>query len=170
MPDQDGGEQWDVGYAFAMAFATLLLIIVGITLYEVVARYIFASPTIWANELSLFLSATVFLVSGVYVMWRDEHLRISVFYDLVSHRLQRLFDAVSLACVLIFCGGLAWFGFPTAWRALITWERFGTAWNPPIPAILKPLIVIVALMMAVLAIVNFVRNGRRPPVEDERIM
>lgn len=170
MPDQND-EQKDVGYAPAVAFATLLLIIVGITLYEVVARYIFASPTIWANELSLFLSATIFLVSGVYVMWRDEHLRISVIYDAVPARMRRLFDAVTLVCVLVFCGGLAWFGFPTAWRALVTWERFGTAWNPPIPAVLKPLVVVVATVMAVLAIVNFVRNGRRhPPVEDERII
>jgi TRAP-type C4-dicarboxylate transport system permease small subunit len=48
MPDQND-EQRDVGYAPAVAFATLLLIIVGITHYEVVARFILASPRIWAK-------------------------------------------------------------------------------------------------------------------------
>jgi TRAP-type C4-dicarboxylate transport system permease small subunit len=149
-------------------FAMLLLVIVAITLYEVAARYIFVKPTIWANELSLFLSAIVFLVSGVYAMQRNEHLRISVLHDAVPPRVRRVFDAISLGCAIVFCGGLAWFGFPTSWQALVTWERFGTAWNPPIPAVIKPLIVIVAATMAVLAVVNFVRAGRTPPVETER--
>lgn len=160
MHDDEQGK--DKGYAPAVACAALLLVIVAVTLYEVVARYLFASPTIWANELSLLLSGIVFLVSGVYVMWRDEHLRISVIRDAVPRRLQRFFDLVALICTFVFCGGLAWFGFPTAWQALVTWERFGTAWNPPIPAILKPLIVVVAAVMAVLAVVNFIRNNRRP--------
>ena len=149
-------------------FALLLLVIVAITLYEVAARYIFVKPTIWANELSLFLSAIVFLVSGVYAMQRNEHLRISVLHDAVPRRVRRTFDAISLACTIVFCGGLAWFGFPTSWQALVTWERFGTAWNPPIPAVIKPLIVVVAAAMAVLAVVNFFRAGRTPPVETER--
>jgi TRAP-type C4-dicarboxylate transport system permease small subunit len=149
--------------------AAPLLVIVAITLYEVVARYIFGRPTIWANELSLFLSAVVFLISGAYVMWCDDHLRISVIYELMPRPLRRAFDAVTLLCALVFCGGLAWFGFPTSWRALVAWERFGTAWNPPIPAVVKPLIVAVATVMAVFAVLNFVRAGRRPPVEDERI-
>jgi len=150
-------------------FAAPLLVIVAITLYEVVARYVFGRPTAWANELSLFLSAFVFLVSGVYVMSQDDHLRISVIYDVVPRRVRRIFDAVALSCTLVFCGGLAWFGFPTSWRALVTWERFGTAWNPPIPAVIKPLIVVVAVAMALFAIVNFVRGGRRRDPTDDLI-
>lgn len=165
---EENKPQADVDTSPITWFALLLLVIVAVTLYEVVARYIFVRPTIWANELSLFLSAIVFLVSGVYAMQRDEHLRISVLRDAMPRRVRRVFDAISLACALIFCGGLAWFGFPTSWQALITWERFGTAWNPPIPAVIKPLIVVVAVAMAVLAIVNFFRAGRRPPVETER--
>ena len=67
-------------------------------------------------------------------------------------------DVVNLACTLIFCGGIAWFGFPSSWRALNNWELYGTAWNPPIPAVLKPLVVLAAAIMAVQSIINFVRN------------
>lgn len=164
----DNHNQGDVDKSPITWFAALLLVIVAITLYEIVARYLFVRPTIWANELSLFLSAIIFLVSGVYAMQRNEHLRISVLYDAAPRRVRRLFDAVTLFCTLIFCGGLSWFGFPTSWQALVTWERFGTAWNPPIPAVIKPLIVLVGAAMAILAIVNFFRAGRRPPVESER--
>ncbi|MGQ9371674.1 TRAP transporter small permease subunit [Azospirillum sp. ST 5-10] len=135
--------------------------IVAITLYEVCARYLFDAPTIWANELTLFLCAMVFLWSGLYVIRRDEHLRVSVLYDLSPYWLRRVFDAIRLACALVFFGGIAWFGFPSSWRALVTWELYGTAWNPPIPAVLKPLLVAIAAAMAVLAVVNFLRPGSR---------
>ncbi len=138
--------------------AWIFVAIVAITLYEVGARYLFDAPTIWANELTLFLCAIVFLWSGLYVIRRDEHLRISVLYDLSPPWLRRVFDAVGLACALVFFGGIAWFGFSSSWRALITWELYGTAWNPPIPAVLKPLLVVLAVAMAVTAVVNFVRR------------
>ena len=143
--------------------------IVAITLYEVAARYIFGSPTIWVNEMALFLSALVYLIAGVYVMALDDHLRISVIYDAVPRFVRRIFDLVTLLSTLVFCGGLAYFGAPTAWRALITFERFGTAWNPPIPAIVKPAVVVAAALMAGLAIVNFIRASRHPRPGSDRI-
>lgn len=140
--------------------AWLFMIIVGATVIEIVARYILDAPTIWANELALFVCGIAFLCAGVYVMWRDEHLRITILYDIAPPWLRRIFDVVNLICVIVFCGGVAWFGFPTSWQALVTWERFGTAWNPPIPAVLKPLIIVAAALMLAFAIRNFLR--RRP--------
>lgn len=140
--------------------AWLFMVIVAATVIEIVARYFVAAPTIWANELTLFVCSIAFLWSGVYVMKRDEHLRITIVYDLAPAWLQRVFDVLHLACVIVFCGGVAWFGAPTSWRALATWERFGTAWNPPIPAVVKPLIILCAALMVALAIRNFIRRMR----------
>ena len=138
--------------------AWLFMIIVAATVIEIVARYFIAAPTIWANELTLFVCALAFLWAGVYVMHRNEHLRITIIYDLAPRWLQRVFDFISLCCVIVFCGGVAWFGAPTSWQALVTWERFGTAWNPPIPAVVKPMIVICAGVMVLLAVRNFLRK------------
>lgn len=144
--------------------AWLYMVIVAATVVEIIARYFVEAPTIWANELTLFISSIAFLWAGVYVMKRDEHLRINVLYDMAPYWLQRIFDAINLGCVIIFCGGVAWFGAPTSWRALVTWERFGTAWNPPIPAVVKPMIVVCAALMVVLAIRNFFKKSRRSGV------
>lgn len=140
--------------------AWLFMVIVAATVVEIVARYFIEKPTLWANELSLFTCSIAFLWSGVYVMKRDEHLRITVLYDAMPYWLQRVFDFISLCCVIVFCGGIAWFGAPTSWRALVTWERFGTAWNPPIPAVVKPLIVLCAGLMVLLAIRNFLKKPK----------
>lgn len=146
--------------------AWLFMVIVVATVVEVVARYALEAPTIWANELALFVCGIAFLFAGVYVMSRGEHLRITVLHDIAPPWLQRVFDGVSLICTLTFCLSLAWFGWPTSWNALVTWERFGTAWNPPIPAVLKPLIVIAAVLLAFFAVRNFLRAKAAPAGAD----
>ncbi|WP_339775860.1 TRAP transporter small permease [uncultured Thalassospira sp.] len=153
-------------FQFVVAlFSLLLLAIVGVTFYEVVARYIFKSPTIWANELALWLSAILFLAAGLYAMQRDQHLRITVLYDVSPPWLQRILDLVTLACCLIFCFGIAWFGAPSSWQSLVNWEPFGTAWNPPIPATVKPAIVVTTALMGVYAIINCVKKFQGIPSE-----
>ncbi|MDP2699852.1 TRAP transporter small permease subunit [Thalassospira sp.] len=157
-------------------FSLLLLVIVAVTFYEVIARYIFRTPTIWANELALWLSAILFLAAGIYAMQRDQHLRITVFYDIAPVWLKRVFDLITLLCTLAFCLGIAWSGAPSSWQALMNWEPFGTAWNPPIPATVKPAIIVATSLMAVYAIVNYVKKllGYAPEnqallTEDNRV-
>lgn len=153
-------------FQFVVAlFSLLLLIIVGVTFYEVIARYIFKTPTIWANELALWLSAILFLAAGLYAMQRDQHLRITVLYDASPAWLQRIFDLITLVCCLTFCLGIAWFGAPSSWQSLMNWEPFGTAWNPPIPATVKPLIVLTTGLMALYAIINCVKRFRGIPAD-----
>jgi hypothetical protein len=41
------------------------------------------------------------------------------------------------------------------------WETFGTAWDPPIPATIKPLILIVVILTALQAISNLVHDWNR---------
>jgi TRAP-type C4-dicarboxylate transport system permease small subunit len=139
----------------------LVAAIVVAIFYEVVARYFFRAPTLWANELSLFLGGMSYLFAGLFAMQQRSHIRVTVLYERVSPRLRRVFDAIALVCVLIFSAGVVVGGFPSAWRALITWERYGTAWNPPIPAVLKPLILVVVILIAIQAVNNFVVDLRR---------
>ena len=139
----------------------LFAAIVVAIFYEVVARYFFRAPTLWANELSLFLGGMGYLFAGLFAMQQRAHIRVTAVYDHVSPTTRRVFDAIALVCVLIFSVGVAVGGFTSAWRALSTWERYGTAWNPPIPAVLKPLILVVVVLVAIQAINNLIVDLRR---------
>ncbi|MCS6779196.1 MAG: TRAP transporter small permease [Geminicoccaceae bacterium] len=147
----------------AISRVTMLLfgIIVVATFYEVVMRYLFGSPTIWANELSLMVAGIGYLFAGVYAMQRREHIRITPLYDLAPPALKRLFDLLALVCILAFAVGMVIGGWPSAWRSLSTFERFGTAWDPPIPALLKPLILVTTVLIAIQAVSNFLADRRR---------
>ena len=113
----------------------------------------------------MWLSAILFLAAGLYAMQRDQHLRITVLYDASPAWLQRIFDLITLACCLTFCLGIAWFGAPSSWQSLMNWEPFGTAWNPPIPATVKPLIVLTTGLMALYGIINCVKRFRGIPAD-----
>ncbi|MEZ5805826.1 MAG: TRAP transporter small permease [Rhizobiaceae bacterium] len=144
----------------------LVMIIVAACSYEIVMRYFFASPTIWANELSLFVGGIIFVLSGISAARRGEHARVTLLYDMVSARLRRLLDAIALVCIVAFSAALVVGGYPSAARALVNWERFGSSWDAPIPAVLKPLILLIAVWMAADTIVRVV--AKEAPAEDNK--
>ncbi len=47
---------------------------------------------------------------------------------------------------------------------MLRWETFGTAFDPPIPATLKPLVLFIVLLVAIQAVVNLISDWNREPV------
>ena len=138
--------------------------IVAIIFYEVVMRYIFFRPTLWVNEMSLWAGGMIFVTAGLYSMQQRSHIRIFVLYDMAPLWLRRVFDFISALCVAIFVFAVIWGGFGEAMAKLWRWEAFGTAWDPPIPATNKPLILATLLVLALQAASNLVRDWPANPV------
>lgn len=146
---------------FVVAFIVLIMFL------EVLLRYVFDSPTLWVEELSRWLGGIFFLMSGLYAMQQRSHIRVVLIYDLISRRMQHGFDLISTFCIVIFCYAAATGYAKNAWTKFETWELYGSAWNPPIPAVMKPLIVISCSWMAVQAINNLIADWSKPKqVED----
>lgn len=141
--------------------------IVLIIFYEVVMRYVFLSPTLWVNETSLWVAGAVYLTAGLYSMQQRSHIRIFILYDMAPLWLRRSFDVLSTICVCIFAFALIWGSYNEALEKLLTWERFGTKFNPPIPATIKPLILITMALLALQAISNLIYDWNEEPVEHD---
>lgn len=154
-----------VSLAISRIAMFLVAVIVAIIAFEVFMRYFLERPTLWVNELSLWLGGLIYLLAGLYTMQRRAHIRITALYDAVPRRLQRVFDVISTVIVVCFAIGLCIGGFKSAWRALSTWERYGTAWDPPIPATVKPMILVVCVLIAIQAINNLLVDYRKPKAE-----
>jgi TRAP-type C4-dicarboxylate transport system permease small subunit len=144
---------------------TMLLIamLVGVMFFEVVMRYVFERPTLWANELSLWIAGFVFLLAGLYSMQQRNHIRIFLLYDVLPRPLQRACDVVSTGLIVLFAMALVWGGYGEAHDKFLRWETFGTAFDPPIPATLKPMVLIAVLLVAVQAVVNLAVDWSRGP-------
>lgn len=145
----------------------IVAFIVAIMFYEVIMRYIFQKPTLWVNEMSMWTAGMVYLVSGLYVMQQRGHIRIFILYDMMPRGVQRLFDLLSTLFICLFAAAIVWGGSKEAWEKLLRWETFGTAWDPPIPATMKPLVLITIVLIAVQAVANLISDwGKEKQVHD----
>lgn len=141
----------------AVAFIVLVMF------YEVVSRYVFSKPTLWANELSLWIASLVFLLAGQYAMQQRSHIRIYVIYDIMPRWMQKTADVISVGLICTFTFALIWGGYNDALRRFLRMETFGTAWDPPIPGTVKPAILIIIVLVTIQAISNLIADWNKSP-------
>ena len=152
-----------LNWLFSRVSLWLVAAIIGIMAFEVVMRYVFERPTLWANELSLWLAGMVYLFAGLYAMQQRSHIRIFVLYDIAPRWLRKLFDVISTLCIVLFAAAVVYGGYDEAKAKLLRWETFGTAFDPPIPATMKPLVLLTVIVLAIQAISNLFHDWNREP-------
>ncbi|WP_425100162.1 TRAP transporter small permease subunit [Tropicibacter sp. S64] len=145
-----------------MAMVSIALVVI-VMFYEVVSRYVFSRPTLWANELSLWIAAFVFLLAGQYAMQQRSHIRIYVIYDIMPRWAQKTCDVISVALICVFTFALIWGGYNDALRRMLRMETFGTAWDPAIPGTIKPAILFFILLVTLQAISNLIADWNKDP-------
>ena len=159
--------EWNLFDKIAIFLGRVTMVMVAllltVMLYEVVLRYVFERPTLWANELSLWIAGFVFLLAGLYAMQQRSHIRIFIVYDMFPRGVQRLCDTVSTMLIALFAFGLIWGGYREAKDQFFRWETLGTAFDPPIPATLTPAILIVVTLVTIQAFANLIRDWNREP-------
>jgi TRAP-type mannitol/chloroaromatic compound transport system permease small subunit len=74
--------------------------------YEVIARYIFNSPTNWVHEGMFLMFGMMFLISGAYALRSNSHVRVDIFYSRFSARGKALIDLSTSIFFFIFAGTL----------------------------------------------------------------
>jgi len=162
----DGDQRLTIIDKITLYMASILMFVVAVIMlimfYEVILRYFFKKPTLWVEELSRWLGGVIFLLSGLYAMQQRAHIRVLIVYDMLSRRVQRIFDLIAASCVVYFCYAVAIGYSKNALTKFSTWELYGSAWNPPIPATMKPLIVIACVWMAVQTINNLIMDWSKP--------
>ena len=81
------------------ATAWLILPMAGSLVYEVVSRYVFDAPTIWAYDMTYMLYGVFFMLGAAFTLQRKGHIRTDSFYTNWSPRRQGAVDAF---CYLVF--------------------------------------------------------------------
>ena len=140
----------------------LIPVIVLVMMYEIFMRYVLFKPTLWANELCLWLAGICYLVGGIYATRLRSHIRIVLLYDYVNRPTQRIFDLISTIVIVLFAGAVIYGGMEDAYRSFVNWERFATYWDPPIPDTMKPLTLICVFLIALQSINNLIIDWRNP--------
>lgn len=121
----DALNDW-VGRAVSFLIYPIMLVLV----YEVVMRYVFDSPTIWAHETSCMLYGAHFVLGGAYALQHHAFVNVEVFYMRFSKRTRAIVDLFSWSMFYIFVGVLLWKSIPWAWESLSLREFSDSTWGP----------------------------------------
>ncbi len=123
-----------VSGGFGVLGAIVIAPLVIATTYEVLARYLFNAPTIWAYELAYMAMGTNFLLGAAFTLRERGHIRIDVAYSNFPPRVQALIDVIGyLFLFLPVAWWLTWGLWKYAYYALLSGETSGeSAWNPVI--------------------------------------
>lgn len=158
----DRGIIW-LGKKLSLIFA----LIVVVSAYEIVRRYLFDSPTLWVHETVTFLGAALFVFGGLYAFATDRHVRVVLLYDAVSERVQCMLRVLHHLLGLAFCTMMIYASWFMAKKSVLApWgdvrlETSGSAWNPPFPAYLKVLILVAIVALTVQYLLHLIRDLRQ---------
>ena len=112
-----------VGYAMAVSriiIGALILVSIVINFANIIGRYVFFSPIVWAEEVMIFIMAWCVFLGAAVVTWEGRHLRM----DLLSSTLKTPWkEAINLIVVLglIAAAGLV---ASQSWEAVSLFARF----------------------------------------------
>lgn len=91
--------------------AWLMIILTAVVVYDVVMRYVFDAPTLWAFDVSYMLYGAMFMMAGAYTLAQNGHVRGDFIYGSLRPRIQAALD-LSLYIIFFIPGiaALAYFG------------------------------------------------------------
>lgn len=151
--------------AIGRSLAYLLIVVALLSWMEVLLRYFFRAPTVWAPELIQTFTALVFLFAGSLAMSRNQHIRIGFLYDKFHPGARRAVSALCLFCAVAFVGGLAWGAWEqfhgSVWRFMgDRWlpEVTGRGWNVPLPPVTRGLLVVACILFLLQSAVTYGRH------------
>jgi len=146
--------------------AWLVFIAMAISVFEVIMRYAFDSPTSWVHESVVMLVAASFALGGPVALAGNKHIRVRVLYDHAGPRLKRWLDRFNDLVTFGFCLAMSYAAFVMFWDSAHNpfgeWdlERSGTSWNPPFPSLAKGMITFALMIMTVQALIHLGQSLR----------
>jgi TRAP-type mannitol/chloroaromatic compound transport system permease small subunit len=113
--------------------ALVVLPLVFAMVFEVISRYVFSSPTMWAFELSYMMMGAIFLLGLSYALLVGQHVNVDFIHQRLPPRAIALIDAIGYA---VLTSMLTWMLVTLAQNAIDVYrsgEASGlSAWNPKI--------------------------------------
>jgi len=135
----------------------LVFVMMGILLFESIARTIFDRPHIWVVEVAQFTMAAYYLLGGGYSMILDGHVRMDLLYGRWSAKRQALADVLTGPFLIFYLVVLLIGAYSSIEYAVVYKQVNYTPWAPPLSPI-KIIMGIGMLLMLFQAIATFIQD------------
>lgn len=97
-----------------------IFLLISVILYEVLARFFFNAPTVWAYDVSYMLNGSVILLAGALAMKTDQHVVIDILSQLFSLRTKMIIETTVFILLLLPALGFL---------CIVSWKQFWVAYQ-----------------------------------------
>lgn len=140
-------------------FIWLSVGIVLVCFWVVIERYVLGTTRLWMQDLYPWMNGVMFTAVAGYALYRNDHVRVDIFYRPASTKTKAWMDAVG---VLVFLLPFAW----VVWNYTFifvqrSWRLYEGSANPggmPGLFILKTFILVFAVTIAIQGIAMLIRS------------
>ena len=139
--------------AFPLAFV--------LTVWEIAARAVFSSPTIWTLEIALLVSGIAYILVGPQTTALKSHISIDLMLKAVSDQTRSVLEVVGSVASIVFGAVITYSGWRLASPLLDGLERTGSALDSLAPSVIKVLIPLAGLLWTVLEAMRLGRMLRK---------
>jgi TRAP-type mannitol/chloroaromatic compound transport system permease small subunit len=141
----------------------LVLLLVLLTCYDVMMRYLFQQGSVGLQELEWHIFALIFLLGSAYTLKHDGHVRVDILYR--SHRLsdkhRAWIDVIGIVLFLMpFCVLILISSWPFAYNAYLYQEGSPDPGGLPYRFILKSALLLGFILLMIQAVAELIRNIR----------
>ncbi|MDD5287819.1 MAG: TRAP transporter small permease subunit [Dehalococcoidales bacterium] len=139
------------------AWAFCLLPLTAMLTFEVIMRYVFNMPTIWAHDVSGLLFVTMFAFGGAYALRHGAHVRVDMFTNKLSPRGQAITNILITPLLLMMLAVFIWSGWLQSVKSLAMMERGESFFGPPLYP-MKILVLVATFLFALQALAKLARD------------
>jgi C4-dicarboxylate transporter DctQ subunit len=160
-----------IAFGLTAVGVVCVVAMMGLTTVDVIARYVFNSPTLWADEIASYLLIAIVFLGLAPNVRQDAHIRIDVLTNLVTGRVRAALE------VFAYGAGIAF----SILLLLGTWTRFANfydrgvisdsplmtpLWLPMVPVVIGAAVLVLTMIVGfVVALVAFL-SGRALPMQE----
>ena len=113
---------------FLLPWAIALIIF-----WEIILRWVFNHPTVWAHESSQMIFGALAILGGAYALRRRVHVNMDLIYSCMSRRTKAILDLITFILFLLpFCSILMWKGWGLFTYSFGLREISISDWGPPL--------------------------------------
>lgn len=147
--------------------------LIAAMLYEVVARYAFGAPTLWAFDISYMLNGSIFLLGAAYSLKQDAHVRIDFLSQRFPIKVQQWLNGLVYLLVMAPLGfAFTWVAGQKAFKAFVTGElEHVSPWAPHV----WPFYLVIAIglfafsVQFIIEAFNYLSGAKRPGETDSEL-
>lgn len=115
---------------FAWIVAFLIVPMLIIMIWEIVMRYFFNSPSLWAYDVSLFFYGGYIALGGAYTHLARGHVNVDIIWGRLSPRGRAVLDVLTSGFAFLFIGVLFWVSLEITIHSWKIGETTMSHWQP----------------------------------------